>query len=141
MGGCVYLWSAQDGFNALLNAAQHGHTATVEALLEKGADVNSQDLVCTPISCPLHPALSCGACVVTTRVADGGPTDSSRIGVFGVAQYGRSALYKAAQAGHTATVTMLPTKGAEVNVRNQVRARCVHGDATWQPYSVHADGG
>jgi ankyrin repeat protein len=134
----VCICAAQDGFNALLNAAQYGHTATVEVLLAKGADVNSQDLVCAEpfrTLCTLRAAL-----VVTKRVPHGGPTDSCGLECW-CAQYGRSALYKAAQAGHTATVTMLTTMGAEVNVRNQVRARCVHGDATWQPYSVLADGG
>jgi hypothetical protein len=70
----VCICAAQDGFNALLNAAQYGHTATVEVLLAKGADVNSQDLVCAEpfrTLCTLRAAL-----VVTKRVPHGGPTDS-----------------------------------------------------------------
>lgn len=35
----------QDGGTALIAAAERGHTDTIEALLELGADVNTQDKV------------------------------------------------------------------------------------------------
>ena len=37
----------QDGDTPLLLAAQNGHTATVEAMLAAGVDVNVQNEVCT----------------------------------------------------------------------------------------------
>jgi hypothetical protein len=57
-GGGVWVDGVQDGHTPLHRAAW-GHTATVEALLRAGAEVNVQNKVCTF----LHPPLTLSPCL------------------------------------------------------------------------------
>ena len=42
---CVVLCTLQDGWSALMTASQHGHYEIVKVLIERGANINSQNKV------------------------------------------------------------------------------------------------
>jgi hypothetical protein len=126
-GGGV--WGVQDGTTALLLAAQNGHTATVDALLAAGAEVNTQRKVCTsPHPAPTSLIVSAtGAGVLrrgeSPRRRPPGVTQSPSLLADDVVwvgwgvQDGWTPLHMAAVRGHTAIVDALLAAGVDVNIK------------------------
>jgi hypothetical protein len=124
----------QDGDTPLHNAAYSGHTATVEALLAAGAEVNVQRKVCTFLQLSAHP-LTVSAARVCVRVdtmrgmeeeeairwhtAHPAPTDGGGVCRGGL-QDEANPLHNAADSGHTAIVEALLAAGADVDIQEEV---------------------
>ena len=101
MGGCVYVWSAQDGFNVncrnkrgttpLHLAAEAGNTSTVQALVRAGADVNAAN---RNGDTPLILASLNGHRLIVDALLKAGAD------VHAVDQFGSRALFYASRQGH-----------------------------------------
>ncbi len=97
---------------ALHLASHNGHTESVKALLEKGADVTAEDNAKCAFACLLY------------LMGDGCPRRQRPCGRFGSwvsvsAPCRRTALHRASMNGHTESVKALLEKGAAVNTEDK----------------------
>jgi ankyrin repeat protein len=100
--------SRNESFEALLRASMIGHTAAVEALLDRGLDVNVKDHNdWTPLLEAVFGGHSDTIRVLLNRGADVNATDRT----------GWTPLMEAASKGRTEVVKTLLAYGAEVNAR------------------------
>jgi len=114
------MWVRKRG--ALVLAASEGDTATVQELLDKGADVNEKD---KDGYTALYLAAMSGHTVTVQVLLDSGANVDER-------RYGFTALIIAAEFGHNAIVEALLAKGADVNAEND------HG---WTAFRIAAHQG
>ncbi|KAJ1476256.1 ankyrin repeat-containing domain protein [Baffinella frigidus] len=110
------------GWVPLHGAAEQGHEAAVQLLLDKGADVNAKDRI-NAGDTPLHAAASGGFGAVIQMLLDQGADvnhknkdDLNGADLNVLTREGASPLHGAADQGHGEFVRMLLGKGAAVNL-------------------------
>jgi serine/threonine protein kinase len=97
-----------DGWTALMIAAENGHTEIVKLLLENGADVNAKDIIgWTALMIAAKNGRTKTAQLLLEKGADVNAKDNGNW----------TALIYAANNNHTQTVKLLLEKGADVNVK------------------------
>ena len=113
------LVNARGGYygNALQAASRNDHTAIIELLLSKGADVNAQG---GPFGNALHAASCRGHAVNVELLLSKGADVNAQGGYFS------NALQAASYNGHTAIIELLLSKGADVNAQGGPFGNALH---------------
>ena len=151
--GAVTRWPAtsQNGATALVAAAWRGHMATVEVLLDRGADLEAKDRVSAAAMCCFATGHAgchgrvpwCGegddasgrraagrpaweAALAGWNASRGATARRGAVSCWHAAsQYGATALVAAARRGHKDTVELLVDRGADLEAKDRVSAAAV----------------
>ncbi|KAL3484771.1 purine and uridine phosphorylase [Aspergillus germanicus] len=115
-------WKAQwrrptEGFNSLMISSYFGIEATVELLLEKGAETESKDKEYGRT--PLSWATENGHETIVKLLLENGASFDSKDNEGWNKRYGRTALALAVEKGHESIVELLLEKGAAVGTQNR----------------------
>ncbi|KAL5491813.1 hypothetical protein EMCRGX_G017177 [Ephydatia muelleri] len=100
----------KDGQTALHIISENGHTDTVVALLERGADINARD---KDGQTALHISSKNGHTDTVVALLERGADINARD------KFGQTALHISSKNGHTDTVVALLERGADINTRDK----------------------
>ena len=103
----------RSGYTAMWRAAQKGHLAIVQVLVEQGADMDKMHLLDT-VTTPLSTASFNGHLNVVQYLLEQG-ADRDKVNY-----YGSTPLHWAAQNGHLEIAMLLMSYGADLNARNKL---------------------